>query len=369
MKAHFSLGIDLGTSNCAMALTDLETDRTEALPITQILAASQLGEKPTLASALYLPHPAEFTAGSFPLPWTENEALGIIGQFARDHGALVPDLLVTSAKSWLSNPHIDPKQRTLPWRSDSAEEKISPFECSRRYLQYLKDAFLHRMHAEGRQWNLDDGQIVVTVPASFDEVARSLTAEAAEAAGLGNVTLLEEPQAAFYAWAAHAGRQWRDAVAPGDIILVCDVGGGTADFSLIAVTDVEGNLELERISVGEHILLGGDNMDLALAYTLQARLEAEDKSLDAWQFLALVHAASQAKITFLKTPACWKRRSRFHRAAPACLPRRLPRLSTAPRFRRSSSTGSSPRRRSTICRAKRAGPGCRNLVCPTRLIR
>ena len=140
----------------------------------------------------------------------------------------------------------------------------------------------------------------MTVPASFDEVARSLTAEAAEAAGLGNVTLLEEPQAAFYAWTARAGREWRDAVAPGDIILVCDVGGGTADFSLIAVTDVAGNLELERISVGEHILLGGDNMDLALAYTLQARLEAEGKSLDAWQFLALVHAASRAKITLFE---------------------------------------------------------------------
>ena len=300
MKARFSLGIDLGTSNCAMALTDLETDRTEVLPIAQILAANQLGEKLTLASALYLPHPEEFRPGSFPLPWNDSEEPGIVGQFARDHGALVPDRLVTSAKSWLSNPHIDPKQCTLPWRSDSAEEKLSPFEVSRRYLQHLKDAFLHTVNAQGRHWDLGDGQIVVTVPASFDEVARSLTAEAAEAAGLGNVTLLEEPQAAFYAWTARAGRQWRDAVAPGDIILVCDVGGGTADFSLIAVTDVAGNLELERISVGEHILLGGDNMDLALAYTLQARLEAEGKSLDAWQFLALVHAASRAKITLFE---------------------------------------------------------------------
>jgi hypothetical protein len=215
----------------------------------------------------------------------------------------VPDRLVTSAKSWLSNPHIDPKQRTLPWRSDSAEEKLSPFEVSRRYLQHVKDAFLHTVRARGRQWDLGDGQIVVTVPASFDEVARSLTAEAAEAAGLGHVTLLEEPQAAFYAWAARAGRQWRDAVAPGDIILVCDVGGGTADFSLIAVTDVAGSLELERISVGEHILLGGDNMDLALAYTLQVRMEAEGKSLDAWQFLALVHAASRAKIALFEATA------------------------------------------------------------------
>jgi hypothetical protein len=300
MTARFSLGIDLGTSNCAMALTYLDTDRTEIVPIPQILAANQLGEKPTLASALYLPHPEEFRPGSFPLPWDNGLELGIVGQFARDHGALVPDRLVTSAKSWLSNPHIDPKERTLPWRSDSAEEKLSPFECSRRYLQHLRGTFLQTAQAQGREWDLSDGQIVVTVPASFDEVARSLTAEAAEAAGLGHVTLLEEPQAAFYAWAARAGRQWRDAVTPGDIILVCDIGGGTADFSLIAVTDVAGNLELERISVGEHILLGGDNMDLALAYTLQARLEAEGKSLDAWQFLALVHAAARAKITLFE---------------------------------------------------------------------
>jgi hypothetical protein len=300
MKDRFSLGIDLGTSNCAMALTDLETDRTEVLPITQILAANQMGEMRTLASGLYLPHAEEFRPVSFQLPWNVSLEPGIVGQFARDHGGLVPDRLVTSAKSWLSNPHIDPRQSTLPWRSDSAEEKLSPFEVSRRYLQHLKGAFLHTVEAQGRHWDLGNGQIVVTVPASFDEVARSLTAEAAAAAGLGNVTLLEEPQAAFYAWTAQAGRQWRDAVAPGDIILVCDVGGGTADFSLIAVTDVAGNLELERISVGEHILLGGDNMDLALAYTLQARLEAEGKSLDAWQFQALVHAASRAKITLFE---------------------------------------------------------------------
>jgi len=306
MTARFSLGIDLGTSNCAMALTDLDTGQTEIVPIPQIVGANQVDEKPTLASALYLPHPDEFRPGSFPLPWDDGpgpgtgSGMGIIGQFARDHGALVPDRLVTSAKSWLSNPHIDPKQRTLPWRSESAEEKLSPFDCSRRYLQHLRSVFCHAAQTQGQQWDLGDGQIVVTVPASFDEVARSLTAEAAEAAGLGHVTLLEEPQAAFYAWAAQAGRHWRDAVAPGDLVLVCDIGGGTADFSLIAVADVAGNLELERISVGEHILLGGDNMDLALAYTLQARLEAEGKPLDAWQFLALVHGAERAKITLFE---------------------------------------------------------------------
>ncbi|MBV8521507.1 MAG: Hsp70 family protein [Acetobacteraceae bacterium] len=303
MSDRFSLGIDLGTSNCAVAVTDLETDQTKIVEITQILAANQVGERQTLPSALYLPHPQEFPDRSFPLPWSEAQERGIIGQFARDRGALVPDRLVTSAKSWLSNPHIDPKQPTLPWRSDIEEEKLSPFDSSRRYLQHLKEAFLYSERVQGRDWDLSDGRIVVTVPASFDEVARNLTAEAAEAAGLGNVTLLEEPQAAFYAWTAKAGRAWRELVTPGDIILVCDVGGGTADFSLIAVTDVEGNLELERISVGEHILLGGDNMDLALAYAVQARLEAEGKSLDSWQFLALVHAASHAKITLFENEA------------------------------------------------------------------
>jgi molecular chaperone DnaK (HSP70) len=303
MNDRFSLGIDLGTSNGATAVIDLETDQTGTVEITQILGANQLGERPTLPSALYLPHPEEFPPGSFPLPWGEAGERGIVGQFARDRGALVPDRLVTSAKSWLSNPHVDPKQPTLPWRSDIAEAKLSPFDCSRRYLQHLREAFLYSERVQGRDRNLSEGRIVVTVPASFDEVARNLTAEAAGAAGLGNVTLLEEPQAAFYAWMAQAGRAWRELVRPGDIILVCDVGGGTADFSLIAVTDVAGVLELERISVGEHILLGGDNMDLALAYTVQARLEAEGKSLDPWQFLALVHAASQAKITLFENDA------------------------------------------------------------------
>jgi len=303
MTTRFSLGIDLGTSNSAMAVADLDTERTAIVEITQSLGPNQVGERPTLPSALYLPHPEEFPKGAFPLPWNSAEQRAIIGQFARDHGALVPDRLVTSAKSWLSNPHIDPKQRTLPWKSDAAEQKLSPFECSCRYLHHLREAFLHAERTQGRNWDLADGQVVLTVPASFDEIARSLTAEAAEAAGLGNVTLLEEPQAAFYAWAGQAGREWRNLVTPGDVILVCDVGGGTADFSLIAVTDVAGTLELERISVGEHILLGGDNMDLALAYALQARLEAAGKSLDAWQFLALVHAASNAKITLFENDA------------------------------------------------------------------
>jgi molecular chaperone DnaK (HSP70) len=303
MNTRFSLGIDLGTSNGAIAVADLESGQTRIIEIAQTLGPNQLGEMSTLASAIYVPHREEFPKGSFPLPWSDAGEAAIVGQFARDRGALVPDRLLTSAKSWLSNPHIDPKQRILPWRSDIAEEKLSPLECSRRYLQHLKDAFLYAERAQGWDWDLSEGEIVVTVPASFDEVARSLTAEAAKAAGLGDVTLLEEPQAAFYAWTAQAGKAWRDFVAHGDIVLVCDVGGGTADFSLIAVTDVDGSLELERVSVGEHILLGGDNMDLALAYALQGQFEAAGKTLDSWQFLALIHAASKAKITLFENAA------------------------------------------------------------------
>ena len=296
MSARFSLGIDLGTSNSAVAADDFENDRTSIVEITQILRPNQVGEKSTLPSALYIPHPDEFPADALRLPWSNRSESAIVGHFARDHGALIPDRLVTSAKSWLSNFHVDPRQAVLPWKSDIEEPKLSAFDCSRLYLEHLKEGFLYAERIQGRNWDLSEGQIVLTVPASFDEAARNLTAEAAEAAGLGKVTLLEEPQAAFYAWTAQAGTAWRSQVSAGDIVLVCDVGGGTADFSLIAISGKDGNLEVERISVGEHILLGGDNMDLALAYTLQTQLEAAGKSIDSWQFLALIHAASRAKV-------------------------------------------------------------------------
>src|SRR5215475_13047933 len=143
MNARFSLGIDLGTSNSAIAVADLESGETRIIKIAQVLGPNQLGEMPTLPSAIYIPHHEEFPQGSFPLPWNDAGERVIVGQFARDRGALVPDRLVASAKSWLSNPHIDPKQRTLPWRSDSAEEKLSPFEVSCVYLRHLKHAFLH----------------------------------------------------------------------------------------------------------------------------------------------------------------------------------------------------------------------------------
>jgi molecular chaperone DnaK (HSP70) len=205
MATRFSLGIDLGTTNSAIALTDLESDQAQVLEVTQILGTNQIGEKPTLPSALYIPHRDEFPENSFPLPWEAVGNVTIIGHYAREHGALIPDRLIASAKSWLSNPHIDPRRPCLPWRSELQDEKLSPFECSRRYLAHLKNAFWYAGRVQGRNWDLSETEIVLTVPASFDAVARSLTADAAEAAGLGKVTLLEEPQAAFYAWIAQAG--------------------------------------------------------------------------------------------------------------------------------------------------------------------
>lgn len=296
MSKSFSLGIDLGTSNSAAAIEESESGRSSIVEVSQLVGPNQIGEKTTLPSALYLPHPDEFPTESLRLPWSDGPESTVVGSFARDHGAMVPDRLVTSAKSWLSNFHTDPKKPALPWNSEISEPRLSAFECCRRYLDHLRQGFLHAERTEGREWDLSQGQVVITVPASFDEVARALTLEAAEAAGFREVVLLEEPQAAFYAWTAQAGSDWRKQVGPGDIVLVCDVGGGTADFSLIAVAGRNGELELERISVGEHLLLGGDNIDLALAYTLRARLEEEGKSLDDWQFLALVHACGRAKI-------------------------------------------------------------------------
>ena len=294
MDPRLSLGIDLGTSNSAIALSAAGDERTEILEITQILGPNRLGEKSTLPSALYLAHPEEFSEGAFALPWRTGDG-AVIGHFAREHGALVPDRLISSAKSWLSNPHIDARRPVLPWKSEIEQEKLSAFEASRRYLEHLRESFWAAMRSRGQDVAMSDVEVVLTVPASFDDIARSLTAEAAEAAGFGKVVLLEEPLAAFYGWMAETGKDWRSQVRRGDIVLVCDVGGGTADFSLIAISQKDGVLDLERISVGEHILLGGDNMDLALAYTLRAQLEAEGKSIDETQFLALIHAARTAK--------------------------------------------------------------------------
>lgn len=300
----YALGIDLGTSNSAVAFCRAEAESpVEILPVTQLLSFKSAGEQESLPSALYLPITQEVDSASASLPWGDAELFsGVVGDFARSHGALVPERLVTSAKSWLCSPHIDPEQPILPWNSELGDRLISPFAASKRYLEHLRQAFLHHLSSKGISASVEECEIVLTVPASFDEVARIHTHSAAVAAGWSEVTLLEEQQAAFYHWLAAAGEQWREQVSPGDVVLICDVGGGTADFSLVAVSQQQGNLQLERISVGDHLLLGGDNMDLALAYTLKGELEGQGKKIDNQQFLSLVHACRLGKEKLFSDP-------------------------------------------------------------------
>ena len=288
-------GIDLGTSNCAIARAT-DAGIPEILPITQAINASGIGERPLLPSSLYIPAAGEFPEGGPILPWQGGAHHSFLGTFARDRGALQPDRLIASAKSWLCHPHADRRGPILPWGSTTVEKKLSPLEVSRELLSHL----LSNIRAANLAATLEHA--VITVPASFDEVARALTLEAATEAGLGEVTLLEEPQAAFYAWLENQGTEWRKQAKSGDLLLVCDVGGGTADFSLIAVTGKDGKLGLERIAVGEHLLLGGDNMDLALAHAVSEKLVATGTALDEWQFLALVQAV-RAKEALLSNPS------------------------------------------------------------------
>jgi molecular chaperone DnaK (HSP70) len=223
---------------------------------------------------------------------------------ARDRGADLPHRLVSSAKSWLCNPAVDRHAAILPWRGaerlpEDDGARVSPVDASARYLAHLRAAW-DDAHPDAP---LAQQEVLLTVPASFDAIARELTVAAARTAGLGQVVLLEEPQAAFYAWLASAGDAWRKLLVPGDVVLVCDVGGGTTDFTLIEVVDEGGNLTLERVAVGDHILLGGDNMDLALAATTAARLAEDGKKLDALQQRALVHACRRAKEQLLGADA------------------------------------------------------------------
>lgn len=297
----YAIGIDLGTSNSALAIAELDSEHAaQSIEITQLTSRKGIGKATVLPSCIYLATEQEQT--QLPrIEWQENQSWRI-GVFAREHGAEVPERLVTSAKSWLCNPHNDPYKAVLPWQSPLEERKISPLEAQKTFLEYLRHNLEEYMRAHGKDFDLSTSQVTLTVPASFDEVARLLTAEAAEAAGWGEVTLLEEQQAAFYHWLDSNAATWREQVHAGDVILVCDIGGGTTDFSLIAVTEERGNLHLERISVGDHLLLGGDNMDLALAYTLKMEMEENGKALDHAQFLALTHACRKGKEAMLADP-------------------------------------------------------------------
>jgi molecular chaperone DnaK (HSP70) len=299
--SRYVVGIDLGTTNSALAYADSNALRDDqqpgpivSLPIPQLVAVNDACERPLLPSFLYLPSATEFPAGALELPW-KAPSDRVAGVFAREHGAKVPGRLVSSAKSWLSHPGVDRRAPILPWTAAEGVPRISPVAASSAYLEHLRDAWNTRVAGKAAADRLENQEVFLTVPASFDPVARELTTEAAAKAGLKNVTLLEEPQAAFYAWLAAGARKWRKRVKVGDIILVCDVGGGTTDFTLIAVGDEGGDLILSRLAVGEHILLGGDNMDLALAYAVAGSLPQGMEGLDAAQRVALLYACRAAK--------------------------------------------------------------------------
>ncbi len=304
--SRYVVGIDLGTTNSALAYADTKDADQDAvpeirtLPIPQVVAPGEAADRPLLPSFMYLPGPKEFPAGALDLPWSKG-AGRVVGTFAREHGAKVPGRLVGSAKSWLSHTGVDRKASILPWHAASDVERISPLAASTAYLAHLRDSWNARVAGKSADEKLERQDVLLTVPASFDAAARELTVEAARAAGLENVTLLEEPQAAFYAWLGHEGANWRRKVKVGDLLLVCDVGGGTTDFTLIAVTDQGGDLELTRVAVGEHILLGGDNMDLALAYAVAAGLPGGMEALDSAQRVALGYACRAAKETLFSS--------------------------------------------------------------------
>jgi hypothetical protein len=306
-RSRFLVGIDLGTVNSALAFFDLarEGDPADALsimPIPQLVAPAEVGERRLLPSSAYIPGEHELPPGSRRLPWGEPPV--VVGELARTQGARVPGRLVASAKSWLSHPRVDRTASILPWGAPEGVPRISPVTASALYLGHLRDAWSARFPAHP----LPAQEIVLTVPASFDEVARELTLRAAREAGFHRLTLLEEPQAAFYDFTAHHRSDLPRALGGHRLVLVCDVGGGTTDFTLIHAavqpsarghgatgrcTDgPTGAPTLSRIAVGDHLLLGGDNVDITLARKVEARLGVR---LDAVQWSLLVQTCRAAK--------------------------------------------------------------------------
>ncbi|EAS77548.1 MULTISPECIES: Hsp70 family protein [Vibrio] len=292
----FSVGIDLGTTHCVMSFVDTHNEdaRVEVMPIPQLTAPGTVETRSQLGSFLYQPHEHEMNPQSRVLPWS-SEPKALVGAIARNLGSKTPIRLVASAKSWLCHAGVNRRDAFLPAGSPEEVEKVSPLRATELYLEHLKDAWNHT----NPNHNLADQDVTITVPASFDPAARDLTAEAARNVGFVHLTLLEEPQAALYNWIDNSNDKWRDEVEVGDIVLVVDIGGGTTDLSLVEVTEDDGNLTLNRIAVGEHILLGGDNMDLALAYRLKMKLAQEGKELQPWQVQTMTHACRDAKEALL----------------------------------------------------------------------
>ncbi len=301
---RYIIGIDLGTTNSAVSYVDLTQDtpkqKIRIFKVPQLTGPGEITRLPVLPSFLYIPGTYDISHESILIPW-KNEKSGdknFVGAFARDHGAKVPARLVSSAKSWLCHPNVDRKARILPWGAGNEVYKVSPVQTTSSYLEHIKNAWNATM-AEDEEDYLENQTLIVTVPASFDEVARDLTMEAAAMAGYRDVTLLEEPLAAFYSWLIRHGGQWRQYVRPNELILVCDVGGGTTDFTMITLQEFEGSPRFERIAVGDHLILGGDNMDLALARRIEMRFSHRKMSLNTDRWKALCHQCRQAKEAIL----------------------------------------------------------------------
>ena len=305
--ARYLIGIDLGTTNSALAYLDLQHARRgdrldiHPFPIPQLVAAGEVKERTLLPSFLYLPGQHDLPPGATSLPWDPQRGYAV-GEFARNHGGRVPGRLVSSAKSWLCHGGVDRSAGLLPWTAPPDVPRISPIEASARYLRHMVESWNAVMAKDRPDDRLEKQTVVLTVPASFDDVARNLTVEAARKAGLEDLILLEEPQAAFYCWLATHSPAEAAALKPGTRCLVVDVGGGTSDFSLIEAIEQKGELGFVRQAVGDHLLLGGDNMDLALAKFVEVKLPGAGR-LDAVQYGLLTQACRQAKETLLGTNA------------------------------------------------------------------
>jgi len=290
VPARYLVGIDLGTTNTACAWVDTRAGRTiNVFDIPQLVAPAEVRPRSTLPSFLYLAGPHELPPGSLDLPWNAGRDF-CVGVLAREQGARVPGRLVSSAKSWLCHGGVDRTAAILPWGAADGVPRVSPVDASARVLTHVREAWDATFATP-----LAEQDVVLTVPASFDEVARELTLAAARDAGLPDVVLLEEPQAAFYAWLVAHEQDWRARVAAHPLILVVDVGGGTTDLSLVAARASRGELGLERVAVGEHLLLGGDNIDMALARDVEARVVPAGTSLDTHRFHGLVSQCRAAK--------------------------------------------------------------------------
>lgn len=305
---RFLVGIDLGTTNTVVAyceITDnLEQSEVSLFDIDQLIGPGEVVRKPLLPSFRYHPAVGQISPSDLTLPWDNEPVSGdisnvIVGEWARELGAKVEGRQVSSAKSWLSHQAVDRSSDILPWAGAQDVDKVSPVIASASYLNHIRQAWNYR-HPSNK---LEDQDVVVTVPASFDETARKLTLEAAELAGLKKIVLLEEPQAVCYDWYARHQQTAADELKELPLILVCDVGGGTTDLSLIEASfSSQNELALDRIGVGEHLMLGGDNLDLALAHLAESRFN-QSKKLTAASLTKLIQQTRKAKENLLSASA------------------------------------------------------------------